>query len=164
MKGQVRGLAVRQAEWTSRSFNHDLAPSLFPSVLERFRGTPLRVADLVARVPTAVLRAKPVGKWSVQEHIGHLIDLEELGQRRLSDFQQRKPQLAAADMSNQKTNQANHNQREAAELVAEFAESRRRLVSKLELVSAEILAHRATHPRLNRLMNVPEWVFFMCEH
>jgi hypothetical protein len=164
MSTRVRGLAVRQADWTSRTFDHHLAPALFPSVLERFRGTPVRAAELVRGVPSAVLRAKPLGKWSAQEHLGHLLDLEELGERRLREFMQRKPQLVAADMTNQKTVQANHNQRDSAQLLQDFSRARAALVAQMEQLPLDVIAHEAVHPRLGRPMNVVEWLFFMCEH
>ena len=164
MSTRVRGLAIRQAEWTSRTFNHQLAPSLFPGVLERFRGTPARAAEMAASVPQAVLRAKPLGKWSAQEHIGHLLDLEELGERRLHEFMQRKANLVAADMSNQKTMLANHNQRDIAQLLSDFRRARSALVTQMEAMPLEVIAHEAVHPRLMRPMNVVEWLFFMCEH
>jgi hypothetical protein len=164
MSTRVRELAVRQAEWTSRKFEHQLAPTLFPAVLERFRGTPVRAAELVAAVPVAVLRAKPLGKWSAQEHLGHLLDLEELGERRLNEFITRKSQLIAADMTNQKTMLANHNQKDIGDLLQRFAAARRQLVDRLEAMSLEVISHQAVHPRLGRPMNVVEWVFFMCEH
>jgi hypothetical protein len=48
-------------------------------------------------------------KWSIQEQAGHLLDLEELGMKRLDDFEAGRETLVAADMDNRKTHEANHN-------------------------------------------------------
>jgi hypothetical protein len=83
---------------------------LIPSVLERFRGTPARIDEIIGITPQRALTAEPDGKWSIQEHLGHLLDLEELGERRHADFEARAQMLTAADMSNRKTEEAKHNE------------------------------------------------------
>jgi hypothetical protein len=157
-------LAVDQMAWTARRFDQQLPVELFPSVLERFRGTPTRVAGIIGGAPQRVLTAKPGGKWSIQEHLGHLLDLEELGERRLADFQARAEVLTAADMSNRKTEEAQHNEANEWNLQIAFAKAREELVANLAVLRTADIAHVALHPRLQRPMNVVEWVYFMCEH
>ena len=159
-----RSLAVSQMQWTARTFDHKLPPELFPALLERFRGTPARVHELLQSGPTRTLTAKPNGKWSIQEHLGHLFDLEELGERRLVDYQNKATVLTAADMSNRKTDEAHHNEARLWELEDNFREARAALVEKLAALPKDVIAHVAQHPRLQRPMNVVEWMFFMCEH
>jgi hypothetical protein len=159
-----KGLAVSQHPWTSRVFDHQLSVDLFPSVLERFRSGPSGVTQIITITPQRALTAKPAGKWSIQEHIGHLADLEELGERRLADFQARAEVLTAADMSNRKTEDARHNEANVWTPMQNFMEARAELVAKLEALPADVIAHVALHPRLQRPMNVVEWMFFMCEH
>jgi hypothetical protein len=155
--------SVQQISWVDRTFDHQLSPEHFPAVLERFRGAPIRAGELMPAL-RAVRLARPNGKWSMQEHLGHLLDLEELGERRLRDFESKAPRLSAADMTNRKTDEADHNQAECWDLLERFRAARESLCRKLELLSPDVIAHRAEHPRLKRPMNVPEWVFFMCEH
>ena len=155
--------SVPQIEWVKRRFDHQLTPNHFPAVLDRFRAGPSRL-DAMSWLPKAIRTAKPDGKWSIQEHVGHLLDLEELGEQRLADFIARVPVLSAADMSNRKTHEANHNTAEWWELLESFRAARSSLCDKLEALPPEIIAHVAEHPRLKRPMNVAEWVFFMCEH
>ena len=162
--GTVPGpLSVQQTAWVERRFDHELSPGHFPAVLERFRGTPARVSQL-SGLPVSLRTFKHDGKWSVQEHIGHLLDLEALGEQRLADFSARAPALVAADMSNRATAEADHNNADWWALIEQFVAARASLVRGLERLPADIIAHRALHPRLQRPMNVPEWVFFMCEH
>ena len=113
---------------------------------------------------TACIDSEAGWQWSIQEHIGHLADLEELGERRLADFQARAEVLTAADMSNRKTEDARHNEANVWTPMQNFMEARAELVAKLEALPADVIAHVALHPRLQRPMNVVEWMFFMCEH
>lgn len=157
-------LAVQQALWVGRRFDHQLEIDLLPSVLERLRGTPLRVRSLMSSASPAEHVARPDGRWSLQEHVGHLIDLEELGEQRLADYRAGATTLTAADMSNRKTHEARYNESVLTAMLARFDQTRQHLVEMIEQLPGAILAHRATHPRLQRLMNVVEWVYFVCEH
>jgi uncharacterized damage-inducible protein DinB len=155
---------IQQAAWTSRHFDHALEVNLFPAVLERFRSTPGRIDEAFSALPDSLRTARPNAGWSIQEHLGHLLDLEELGERRLQDYQARAPVLVAADMSNRKTHEADHNSASWSELLDRFRAARAQLVQQLEALPLESIAHNAQHPRLQRPMNVVEWVYFMCEH
>lgn len=157
-------MTVRQAPWTSRKFDHVLAVDLFPGVLERFRSTPGRIAESFGSLPASAKTARAQDKWSIQEHLGHLLDLETLGEQRLRDYRARAAVLSAADMTNRKTHEANHNAADWTDLLLRFRGARQRLVRQLESLPLNVIAHPAQHPRLQRPMNVVEWVAFMCEH
>lgn len=157
-------LPVRMADWTSRSFPHQLTADLFPAVLERLRGTPARLSELTTAAPTSWRTVKPDGRWSLQEHVGHLLDLETLGEQRLDDFQTHAATLTPADMTNRRTEEARHNDADLGDLLQRFRVAREHLVARLASLTPDILIHYARHPRLERHMNVVEWMFFMCEH
>ncbi len=154
---------VQQIEWVKRRFDHQLTPEHFPAVVDRFRSVAMRL-EPISWLPKAIRTAKPDGKWSIQEHVGHLLDLEELGEQRLADYIARVDRLRAADMSNRKTHDADYNQADGWELLDRFRNAREALANKFDALPIEVIAHVAEHPRLKRPMNVPEWVFFMCEH
>jgi hypothetical protein len=147
-----------------RKFEFGIPVGIFPCVLERFRGTPSRLEELVRDIPRRVLTARTDRKWSIQEHAGHLLDLEELGEKRLREFLSQSPTLSAADMGNRKTFEAGHNEQETETILREFKRARRDLVRKLEILTesqASVVSH---HPRLNKTMTVVDWVYFMSEH
>jgi hypothetical protein len=73
------------------------------------RGTPARLEETLRGCAQAILTWKPDGKCSVQEHAGHLLDLEPLWLARVEDYVRASGQLAAADLTNRKTDEANHN-------------------------------------------------------
>src|SRR5262245_51980387 len=62
-------LTMLPTPWFERKFNFSYAENIFPCLMERLAGTPLRLrAKLTAR-SGPVLTAKPGGKWSVLEQI-----------------------------------------------------------------------------------------------
>ena len=64
-----------QMSWTERTFNFDFPPEVFPGIVERLRGTPARIGELVHDVPQTMLIRRINDRWSVNEHIGHLIKI-----------------------------------------------------------------------------------------
>jgi hypothetical protein len=115
-------------KWADRRFSFDLPEALFPVVVERLRGTPARIEDKVRGLSPAVLIRRDGGAWSIQEHIGHLLDLDELHAGRLDDFLAGAAVLRPADMTNRKTWEANHNARPIADLLRDFRRERERFV------------------------------------
>ncbi|MEE8251704.1 MAG: DinB family protein, partial [Gemmatimonadales bacterium] len=95
--------------WTDRTFNFDFPVGLYREIAERLRGTPVRVRELIRSVPADRLTARPDEGWSIQQNVGHLLDLESLVMTRLDEYDAGAEVLHAADMSNQKTNHAGHN-------------------------------------------------------
>jgi len=161
----------KQLNWVERKFNFDLPAGqagfpveIFPSILERFRGVPARLEETTKNLPEKILTFKPEGKWSIKEHAGHLIDLEELGEKRLDDFLNRKEILSAADISNKKTHEADYNKKNINELLKEFRSAREHAVGRLEKLTKEQVAIVSIHPRLNQKMRIIDWVYFMSEH
>lgn len=155
---------VGQTPWVQRSFTFGLETGLFPAILERLRGTPARLEERLRAVPPADRVARVGGSWSIQEHAGHLLDLEELGERRLRDFRTGAETLTAADMSNRKTEEAGHNDLDGEALLAAFRRARADLVAGLEGLDPDVLARPALHPRLRTPMTVVDWAWFMAEH
>jgi hypothetical protein len=156
---------VKMTPWVERSFSVGQLPiGAFPSVLERFRGTPVRARALIEGLSPELVKRRDGNAWSMQEHIGHLLDLEELGEQRLRDFLSGATTLAAADMSNNKTHSANHNNMDANEVLTRFAAAREDLTIKLDALDEAGVARSALHPRLNQPMRVIDWVYFMSEH
>ncbi len=150
--------------WTERTFNFDFPIALASMLLERLRGTPARVEEIVRPLRPALLRKRDGETWSIQQHVGHLADLEALFTGRLDDFDEGATTLRPADMTNQKTNEANHNAREIGEVLAGFRSLREQLVTRVETLDAACLARSAMHPRLHVPMRVVDMMLFHAEH
>ena len=150
--------------WVERRFPFDLPLSMFPILLERLRGTPARLEDRLAGEDPAALRTRVGGAWSMQETVGHLVEVEALWLGRLDDFDAGLEQLRPADMSNRRTEDANYNSREPAEVLARFREVRMGFVQRLEGLADEEIQRAAHHPRLDQPMRVLDLMAFTAEH
>jgi hypothetical protein len=95
--------------WFERKFEFSFPVGLLPNLCARLRGTPARLEDVLRGRSHQILASKPQEKWSAQEHAGHLLDLEPLWLARVGDYLAATSQLTAADLTNRKTAEANHN-------------------------------------------------------
>lgn len=150
--------------WTDRHFTFDLPENFFPVVVERLRGTPARIEDKVRGLSPALLTRRDGPAWSIQEHIGHLLDLDELHTGRLDDFLAGAEVLRAADITNRKTSEAGYNDRPLADLLASFRHQRERFVARLDAWDEGLIGLTALHPRLHQSMRVIDMAFFTAEH
>src|SRR5215510_13367037 len=101
---------MSRIKWTDRRFSFDFPAGIYPEMIERIRGTPARLEELFAGLPSKTLTAQVDGRWSMQENAGHLLDLESLVSQRLDEYLAGNEALHAADMSNRKTYEASHNE------------------------------------------------------
>lgn len=150
--------------WTSRSFDFAFPVDRIDVVLSRLRGTIARIASVTRATVPDTLTARRSGKWSIQEHVGHLHDLESLHLRRLDELANGATRLSPADPQNQQTWDANHNARPFARVFVDFVSGRTRLVRALEALGPDDLARAAVHPRLQAPMRAIDIGFFAAEH
>ena len=100
----------------------------------------------------------------MQENAGHLLDLETLFSTRLDEYLAGAANLHAADMSNRKTYEAEHNCLTLESILTSFRESRTALVQRLEELPSDTFARVAHHPRLDVPMRLVDMLFFQAEH
>lgn len=150
--------------WVERRFTFDFPVQTHPDVVERFRGTPARIEDKVRALDTAALTWHDGRGWTIQENIGHLLDLEPLWDGRLEDFLAGRAALRAADITNRATREARHNERDVADILREFRASRQRQAARLDALAEADFARTAIHPRLRQPMRLVDAVTFVCAH
>ena len=150
--------------WFERHFTFDLPEPLFPLIVERLRGTPARIEDKVRGLSHGLLTRRDGEAWSIQEHIGHLLDLDGLHDGRLDDFLASAAVLRAADLANRKTHEANYNERPLAGILQAFRQQRERFVARLDSWDAGLISLTALHPRLRQPMRVIDMALFTAEH
>ncbi len=150
--------------WFEREFSLGLPGWMLPNVIERLRGTPARLEELTRGLAPEVLTRRDGGRWSINEHAGHLLDLGSLDAARVDDYRAGRVTLTAADLQNRKTHEARHNERPVADIIADFRRERARFVAGLESFDEETAARSAIHPRLNKPMRVVDFGFFVAEH
>jgi len=146
--------------WVERAFNFDFPVMKFFDLLERVRGTPARLEERVRGLPADVLTQGEATGWSIQENIGHLIDLGYLPLQRL-EILAGKAVLCSADMTNRRTNEAQHNAAEIGALLGAFRTER---VSRFEELDESDWGKSALHPRLEQPMRIVDIAYFDAEH
>jgi len=145
--------------WFERKFEFSFSLDLLPNLRARLRGTPARLGETLRGRASEILIAKPQGKWSAQEHAGHLLDLESLWLARLEDYMAEGNQLTPADLTNRKTNEANHNARPLEPLLAEFRAAREMLLTRVDELDASRFARTLPHPRLKTPMRLLDHLY-----
>jgi uncharacterized damage-inducible protein DinB len=151
-------------KWFERKFEFTFPVELYPNLCIRLRGTPARLEEMVRGCPHERLVQKPEDRWSVQEHSGHLLDLESLWLARIKDFSAGGTELTAADLSNRKTHEAQHNVRDVGEILVEFRNERLRLLDQLMGKDTAQFARSMLHPRLKTPMRLIDHLYFVAEH
>ena len=151
-------------KWFDRRFDFAASAVDVSDVLERLRSAPDRVASAVSAVSADALVARVDGAWSVNENVGHLLDLEPLWAGRLEDILNRERVLREADLTNRKTHEANHNGVPIGDLVEGFRAARHNVVERLAALGEEDFARTSLHPRLETPMRMVDLFFFVAEH
>ncbi|MEO0897969.1 MAG: DinB family protein [Bacteroidota bacterium] len=155
---------MKQIPWFERKFDFASKQNFFPAIIERLEGAPIRLAYKLQHIPEEVRTKRFQDKWSIQENVGHLLDLEPLWQGRLQDILQWKTFLRDADLSNLLTHQADHNHISYKKLLADFAKARRRTVQLLSSLDEGQIFMHALHPRLKVPMRTMDLFLFVAEH
>ncbi len=157
-------IKMQRRIWFHRTFELGIPIEAFPEIVERLRGTPLRLRERTSEVPDGRLTQRRDGGWSIQEHVGHLVDLEALWAGRLDDFNENRDELRPADVENRATWEGHHNEGSLEELLEEFATLRATMLRRCEVLDDQELARTAFHPRLRQPMAVVDLLFFVAEH
>jgi uncharacterized damage-inducible protein DinB len=150
--------------WFERKFEFTFPVEHLPNLCARLRGTPARLDETLRGCSGEMLIAKPDGKWSAQEHAGHLLDLEPLWLARVADFVTARDQLTVADLTNRKTDEAKHNGSPVAEILAGFRSERARLLGRVAELVPSVFDRAIPHPRLKVPMRLVDHLYFVAEH
>lgn len=152
------------APWFDRKFEFSFPTALYSNLLTRLRGTPARLDELVAGAASERMVRAGQGKWSAQEHAGHLADLEPLWMARLEDFIAGRDELTVADLTNRRTFEAGHNRRPVKDILQEFRRARQTLLVRAEELDLGAFQRTILHPRLKVPMRLIDHLFFVAEH
>jgi uncharacterized damage-inducible protein DinB len=153
-----------QVNWFDRKFDFAINQNIMPSIIERLEGTPIRIKEKLSKIDSSFYKIQPEGKWSMLEHVGHLVDLEPLWQGRLDDILSGQKELRLADLNNTKTIEANHNATPVLELINSLDALREMTVARLRNLEDVDVFKSALHPRLKTPMRTIDLFTFVAEH
>jgi uncharacterized damage-inducible protein DinB len=155
---------MEQVKWFERKFDFSASQNIFPPILERLAGTPVRLEQKLNTFPTDILTIRIDNTWTINENVGHLTDLETLWQGRLEDILNNKTELRPTDLQNTRTTQANHDATSIEKLLSDFKEVREQTLIMLESLTEEQVFKSALHPRLKTPMRTMDLFLFVAEH
>jgi len=151
--------------WFQRRFVLIEDIGVLPSIIERLAGTPIRLHQKIKSLPENVLtQSLQEKKWTIQEQVGHLQQIEPVWLGRMQDILTGKEFLREADLTNQATFDAQYNLQHISDILQQFHEDRTQLVAFLEKVDPQEVIKSALHPRLKTPMRMIDLAFFVAEH
>lgn len=151
-------------DWLNYEWKFEFPSGMYRAICARMAGTPARLGELLQSVAEEKLREKPGGKWSLKQQAGHLWVVEELWFGRFEQYVRGEARLAAADMSNRKTHEANFDETPLMEILRGFRIEREKTMRLLDRLTLEDAARVAEHPRLAVPMRLVDHCFFVAEH
>lgn len=154
---------MKKTPWFERVFPPIVDNGIFPSILERLEGTPTRLSYKFKSLQGTPTKAQP-DKWSIHKEVGHLIDLEPLWYERALQILDNQTNLIKADLTNQRTHEADHDQHSLQDLIGRFETERTKFMYLLRHITESDLERAAIHPRLGTPMKLIDLAFFVAEH
>jgi DinB superfamily len=160
----VKDTDNKVSKWIERKFEFPKQPGFCPNIRIRLRGTPARISDLLQHHSREVLILKPESKWSAQEHVGHLLDVEDLSRIHISDFLRCSNELTPPTITNRNTDEKNYNAQDIARVLSSFREARQATLDILEEIEIGTITHLIAHPRLKKQMRLVDYLYLVAEH
>jgi uncharacterized damage-inducible protein DinB len=155
---------MKQEKWFNRKFTFSSDQNIFPSIIERLSGTPIRLEEKFKYIPSDILATRIDNTWTIKENAGHLTDLESLWQGRVEDILAGKREMRPTDLQNTKTYDANHNSVPIETLLKNFRQIRKQTVEMICTLDEKQIFKSALHPRLNTPMRIMDLFLFVAEH
>lgn len=150
--------------WAERHIPLGQPPEQLPFLLERVWGTPSRLVQLTVHEPLERLSLRRQGSWSVLEHIGHLVHLQDRMDERVDDFAAQRPCLCRIDLEGQEQLLAGYTSRTLGDVLEEFRLKRAYFVRRLSELDPGALRHAAKHPCRGEMATVADMVHYLAEH
>jgi len=157
-------MGMNKTKWFEREFDLRFGAERYAAIYEQLNGAPDRLRQAVGSSQEATLTAKPEGKWSIKEQVGHLITMEPLWRVRFLDIRERKPMLTVADLNNTATTEAGFNSWSIEALLEKFVAERAETIRLLDSIDALDQEATSLHPRLKQPMRVIDLAYFVAEH
>jgi len=150
--------------WFKRKFELVHDNGRLPAIIERLAGAPIRIEQKVLQFADTFLIQHDGDDWSIQEHVGHLLNLEWLWYARITDIMNGEAYLTEADLTNTATYEARYNEQSIEAILDTFIEVRKQLITLLRSIKTDDLNKQSLHPRLQTPMKIIDLAYFIAEH
>ena len=149
---------IPQTAWIERKFEFNLPVGVFPVIVERLRGAPIRLRAMLRNATNESLTQKTGDKWSVIEQVNHLCNCEEIWHGRVEDI------LARKEIFERRILKTDLQSENIEVLLGNFSVARNKLISLVENMDEQTVLLTINHPRLQRPIRLMDSLFSTAEH
>ena len=149
---------ISQIPWKEKKFQFDFPVGVFPIIVERLRGTPIRLQAMLRNVSQEKLNRILGDKWSIMEQLNHLCNSEMVWFGRIEDFLSREGRLQPRTLSTAIISN------DMPTLLQNFSDARNKLVVKVQDMDEETASLTIIHPRFPTPIRLMDSLFSTAEH
>jgi uncharacterized damage-inducible protein DinB len=149
---------IFQAAWTERMFEFNFPVGMFPVIIERLRGAPIRLTAMLRNVSAETLNQKSGDKWSIIDQVNHLCNCEEIWLGRVEDILTRK------EIFDRRTLKTDLQSEDIEALLTNFSEARNKLINLVKNMDEQTVSLSINHPRLQKPIRLLDSLFSTAEH
>ncbi|MEI9918111.1 MAG: DinB family protein [Bacteroidota bacterium] len=150
---------MKRLDWFERTFSFGVPKEMLPFYLERLEGTIARIEHKVKGISNDVLSKRSNDKWSVKQNIGHLAEIDHVGNKRIDEMLAGIPVLSPAVFEPK-----DYNPWPIEKVVEFFKDARLSNLKKYRTLSDMHLSKSSLHPRLKVPMTPVDLALFDAEH
>jgi DinB superfamily len=150
---------MKRMDWFQRSFTFGLPKVMLPFYLERLEGSIYRIEAKVKGVDEKILSEKYNDKWSVKQNIGHLAEVDQVGNKRLHEMVSGVAVLSPAVFEPQ-----DYNPWPIEKVVALFRQTRMANLAGYKKLNDSDVLKGSMHPRLQVRLTPVDLAWFDAEH
>jgi hypothetical protein len=145
--------------WFDRQMTFGLPKEMLPFYLERLDGTIPRIERKVRGLNEIQLIARPDGKWSIKQHIGHLAEVDQVANKRIGEMRSGADVMSPAVFEPQ-----DYNPWPLDKVLDFFLSTRHTNLDAYRAIPEEDLLKASKHPRLGVMMTPVDLAWFDAEH
>jgi len=149
---------ISQTPWIERKFEFNFPIGVFPIIVERLRGAPIRLEAILANTSAENLNEKTGDKWSIIEQVNHLCNCEEVWLGRVDDILARKESFERRVL---KTDLLSD---DVEILLRIFSVARNKLITLVKDMDESTASLGINHPRLQKPIRLMDSLFSTAEH
>ena len=149
---------IAQIAWKERKFEFNFPVGLFPVIVERLRGAPIRLEDILRHTSAENLHEKKGDKWSIIEQVNHLCNSEEVWLGRAEDI------LARKEIFERRILKTDLQSDDVEKLVKIFSTARNKLITLVKDMDETTASLTINHPRLQKPIRLIDSLFSTAEH
>ncbi len=151
---------VKKLAWFERQLTFGLPKNMLPFYLERLEGTAPRIEFKIKDQPDEILSWQVGGKWSIKQNIGHLSEVDTIGNRRIDEMLAGIAMLSPAVFDTR----LDYNAMPVGDVIGIFTSGRIANLLKYHKLTDAELGKASIHPRLKVPMTPVDLAWFDAEH